>query len=127
MYFVMCPLSPTPTATATDPPPVNSPTMRSRLAGHDIICFVFGNQTIYSKIKKYQNQNKCPKLYRKKDLSFEILPVRSLTRNLFSLILAWLAGFMLRSELSRGWLPGNVPPDNERKLAAGPLVFCANL
>ena len=35
MSCVTCQLSPTPTATATDPPPSNSPTMHSRLVCKD--------------------------------------------------------------------------------------------
>ena len=49
---VTCHLPPTPTATATDPPPANS-----------ITTFVSGNQPIYKNPKISQNPLKCPNLH----------------------------------------------------------------
>ena len=73
---VTCYLSPTPTATITDPPPANSPTMHSRLVNQD-------RTQIPPKNSEPKNGRK---LYKKGVIRFAILAITSSTRCLLVLV-----------------------------------------
>ena len=82
MSYVTCPLSPTTTATATDPPPSNAPYMHSRLDGLEShLCL--GEPINIRKNQKIKNPKNYPKLEENKFLSVAILALGSLTRSLW--------------------------------------------
>ena len=72
--YLTCHLSLTITATATDPPPANSPTMHSRLVCKENNFLTWGTSLFIPNLKQVSNPNSCENLPKKDEYKFTLWP-----------------------------------------------------